>query len=171
MDQVGPVRRETILVRFPHRILRRISIGLIAASAALLIAVLTANVQRPNVILEAMTARLPVITTPAGDAGVIVEHDKTGYVVKPDDAQSMAAFIVRLAQSPSLRMKLGEAGRTRVEQEYDYESLSHRLIAIFHGFAALKRETCLRELLEHGASSDSRLARRVVSTAIATETA
>ncbi|PYV60165.1 MAG: hypothetical protein DMG98_03345 [Acidobacteria bacterium] len=53
MDQVGPVRRETILVRFPHRIWRRISIGLIAASAALLIAVLTANVQRPNVILEA----------------------------------------------------------------------------------------------------------------------
>ncbi|PYV68837.1 MAG: hypothetical protein DMG96_35505 [Acidobacteria bacterium] len=56
MDQVGPVRRETILVRFPHRIWRRISIGLIAASAALLIAVLTANVQRPNVILSLVIA-------------------------------------------------------------------------------------------------------------------
>jgi glycosyltransferase involved in cell wall biosynthesis len=122
--------------------------GLLARSAML---VLSSEYEGfPNVILEAMAARLSVITTPAGDAGVIVEHDKTGYVVKPDDAPSMAAFMVRLAQSPSLRMELGEAGRKRVEQEYDYESLSARLMAKFHSFAVLKQEPRLCELLEHG---------------------
>jgi glycosyltransferase involved in cell wall biosynthesis len=105
----------------------------------------------PNVILEAMAARLPVITTPAGDAGLVVQHGKTGYVVEPDDTQGMAAFMVQLAQSPSLRMNFGEAGRHRVEQEYNYASLSDRLVAIFHSFASQVRRASLIEMLEQGA--------------------
>ena len=61
----------------------------------------------PNVILEAMAARLPVITTPAGDASLVVQHGKTGYVVEPGDTQGMAAFMVRLARSPSMRSGYG----------------------------------------------------------------
>jgi glycosyltransferase involved in cell wall biosynthesis len=104
----------------------------------------------PNVILEAMAARLPVITTPAGDAGLIVQHGQTGYVVEPEDTQGMGAFMVQLAQSPSMRTELGEAGRVCVEQEYNYESLADRLMAIFHSFAGQQRRTALRELLERG---------------------
>jgi glycosyltransferase involved in cell wall biosynthesis len=106
----------------------------------------------PNVVVEAMAARLPVITTPAGDAGVVVQHGKTGFVVPPDDTQGMAAFMVKLAQSPSLRTEMGEAGRKRVEQEYDYELLAERLVAIFHRFARQQRRTILREILEHDVS-------------------
>ena len=104
----------------------------------------------PNVILEAMAARLPVITTPVGDAGLIVEHGKTGFVTAPDDAQGLAAFMVQLAQSPSLRTELGEAGRKRVEQEFNHESLADRLLGIFHHFAARQQRTKLLELLERG---------------------
>jgi glycosyltransferase involved in cell wall biosynthesis len=104
----------------------------------------------PNVILEAMAARSPVITTPAGDAGLIVQHDRTGYVVQPDDSQSMAAFMVRLAQSPSLRTELGEAGRKRVEQEYNYERLADRLVEIFRHFSGQQQRTALLTLLERG---------------------
>src|SRR5437879_3989280 len=35
----------------------------------------------PNVILEAMAAGLPVLTTPAGDAGIVVQDGGAGYVV------------------------------------------------------------------------------------------
>jgi glycosyltransferase involved in cell wall biosynthesis len=102
----------------------------------------------PNVILEAMAARLPVITTPAGDAGVVVQHGKTGYVVEQEDTQGMAAFMVQLAQSPSMRTDFGKAGRERVEQEYNYESLADRLVGIFYSFAAQQRRTVLCESLE-----------------------
>jgi L-malate glycosyltransferase len=104
----------------------------------------------PNVILEAMAARLPVITTPVGDASLVVQHEKTGYVAEGEDIQGMAAFMVRLARSPSMRMTLGEAGRKRVEEEYKYESLRDRLMAIFHIFAGQQRRTSLLELLECG---------------------
>jgi len=104
----------------------------------------------PNVILEAMAARLPVITTPAGDASLVVQHGKTGYVVEREDTQGMAAFMVRLARSRSTRLNFGETGRKRVEQEYNYESLAGRLVAIFHSFAAQSWRTSLLEMLERG---------------------
>ena len=90
----------------------------------------------PNVILEAMAARLPVITTPAGDAQVIVQHGKTGYVVEMDDIPGLANRMVELARSPSLRKEFGEAGRKRVEQEYSYDRLAERLSSVFRTFAA-----------------------------------
>jgi len=100
-----------------------------------------------------MAARLPVITTPVGDASLVVQHDKTGYVVEQEDTQGMAACMVRLARSPAIRLIFGEAGRKRVEQEYTNESLSSRLIAIFHRFAEQQRRTSLLEILERGVSS------------------
>src|SRR2546430_3014520 len=108
----------------------------------------------PNVILEAMAARLPVITTAAGDAGVVVQHGKTGYVVEREDRHSMVEFMVRLAQSPSLRLTFGEAGRKRVEQEYNYELLSCRLLEVFHRFARQLRRTDLVEMLERGVAAN-----------------
>lgn len=104
----------------------------------------------PNVILEAMAARLPVITTPAGDAGRVVQQGKTGYVVDREDTQSMAACMIRLAQSPALRGTLGEAGRKRVEQEYNYDFLSDRLVAIYRRFADREGKAALIEMLGDG---------------------
>jgi glycosyltransferase involved in cell wall biosynthesis len=101
----------------------------------------------PNVILEAMAARLPVITTPAGDAGLVVQHGRTGYVVEPDNIQGMADALIRLARSPETRTTFGEAGRQRVEQEYNYATLPDRLLAVFERFARQTRKvSLLREL-------------------------
>jgi glycosyltransferase involved in cell wall biosynthesis len=107
----------------------------------------------PNVILEAMAARLPVITTPAGDARRIVQHGKTGYVVEPEDIEGMAAFVVQLAQTPSVRKRFGEAGRHRVEQEYNFGSLPDRLMAIIRTFATQRRRTSVLKTLSESASA------------------
>ncbi|PWU18015.1 MAG: hypothetical protein C5B50_10055 [Verrucomicrobia bacterium] len=103
----------------------------------------------PNVILEAMAARLPVITTPAGDAAVIVENGVTGYVVQDDDCHAMADHMVRLIQNPDLSSKLGAAGRKRLEQEYDAASLAPRVLSAFSGFARQHRRKKLFNRLEH----------------------
>jgi glycosyltransferase involved in cell wall biosynthesis len=90
----------------------------------------------PNAILEAMAAQLPVITTPAGDAGVVVQDDVTGYVVSFDDVEQIAERIVRLARSPELRRSFGRAGRLRVEQCYSSERLAASLLGIYRSIAA-----------------------------------
>jgi glycosyltransferase involved in cell wall biosynthesis len=89
------------------------------------------NEGMPNVILEAMAAKLPIITTPAGDAGIAVEHGTTGYVVPFDDIDTLASYMVTLSSSAELRQKLGDAGRKRVEQFYSYDLLGTRLLDIY----------------------------------------
>jgi glycosyltransferase involved in cell wall biosynthesis len=101
----------------------------------------------PNVVLEAMSAGLPVIATPAGDVRRIVEHGETGYVVPFDEADVMAAQIVHLARSPELRKRMGTAGRTRVEQFYSYQTLSSRLIGTYRSMAEAVRHRRTRRAL------------------------
>jgi glycosyltransferase involved in cell wall biosynthesis len=102
----------------------------------------------PNVILEGMAARLPVVATPAGDVARIVEDAVTGYVLQPDDVRGMGEHIVRLATNPALATQMGEAGRTRVEQDFNFDSLAERLLSVFSNFARAQRKASLLKLLE-----------------------
>src|SRR5439155_1466699 len=66
------------------------------------------------VLLEAMTQRLPVVTTPAGCAGALVQHDQTGAIVPPSDAEALATALERLLADPMLRARLADAAFRRV---------------------------------------------------------
>lgn len=101
----------------------------------------------PNVLLEAMAARLPVVTTPAGDSAEVVQDDRTGYVVGFEDFKGLVDRIALLARSPELRRRLGDAGRKRVEELYGFELLPKRLLAIYREIAAGKaRKHLLRSI-------------------------
>jgi glycosyltransferase involved in cell wall biosynthesis len=89
----------------------------------------------PNVVLEAMAARRPVVTTPAGDAGVVIEDGVSGYVVPFEDVEAMAGRMAGLAESPELRRRFGEAGRRRIEKDYAYDGLAERLISAYKAIA------------------------------------
>lgn len=97
----------------------------------------------PNVILEAMAARLPVLTTPTGDADRIVKDGTTGFLLKPDDPQGMADCIVNLVRNPALSTQMGQAGRQQVEQDYDIKSLAHRLLSTFSDFTRKRGQTSM----------------------------
>ncbi len=94
----------------------------------------------PNVLLEAMAARLPVITTPAGDADNIIQDGLTGYVVPFDDINGMAKYVLRLAESGQLRNMLGQIGRERVEHIYGTDGLADNLLSIY-GEIAIQRHS------------------------------
>jgi len=61
------------------------------------------------VVLEAMSQRLPVITTPVGCAPALVRDGKTGLLVRPRSASDIATAIRRLLGDPGLRSRLAEA--------------------------------------------------------------
>jgi len=109
----------------------------------------------PNVILEAMAARLPVLATPAGDAGRIVKDKITGYLLPPDDAQLMAARIVSLVRAPAFSQQMGEAGRKLVEQDYSVTSLVPRLVSVFSDFARKHRRKSILSMLQQRPSVNS----------------
>jgi glycosyltransferase involved in cell wall biosynthesis len=113
------------------------------------ILVLTSEVEGfPNAILEGMAACLPVITTPAGESGSVVEEGQTGYVVPLEDEALFARRIVELARQPELRAQFGLAGRRRVERLYSFESLAGRLLNIYRQFANRQKMPGLVRLLE-----------------------
>lgn len=101
----------------------------------------------PNVILEAMAARLPVIATPAGESDRLVRHGETGYLVPFDDTDQMGDWMAQLAGSSALRQKMGETGRQIVEQHYSYDNLAKRLLSIYRDLAFYQGRKDLLSLL------------------------
>jgi glycosyltransferase involved in cell wall biosynthesis len=85
----------------------------------------------PNVLLEAMAARTPVVTTPAGDAARVVVDGETGWVVPFEDEGAMAARLIEAARDPSRARRFGEAGRRRAAERYATSHLAASLREIY----------------------------------------
>ena len=103
----------------------------------------------PNVILEAMAAHLPVITTPAGDAAEVVKLAGIGYVVPFGDVNATAAAMVELARTPALRFQLGTAGRRYVSRHRTTAVLAGQLLKIYSDVARTSMRGCAQDLLDH----------------------
>jgi glycosyltransferase involved in cell wall biosynthesis len=81
-----------------------------------------ANEGFSNAILESMRAGLPMIVTDIGGNAEAVVDGETGFVVPPADPAALAAALLRLAQHPDLRRKLGTAGRARVSTVFTLDA-------------------------------------------------
>jgi glycosyltransferase involved in cell wall biosynthesis len=84
----------------------------------------------PYVVLEAMSAGLPVVTTTLPTLIETVEHGRTGLLVSPRDTVALADAVGALAADHAMRIRLGHAGRQRFEERYDFDVWSARLTSI-----------------------------------------
>lgn len=73
----------------------------------------------PVVLMEAMAARIPVITTRIAGVPELVEEGISGVLVAPGDSVALAAGIERIIMEGDLRESMGRAGRKKVIQEFD----------------------------------------------------
>ena len=87
--------------------------------------------------IEALSARLPVVTTAMGGALEIVD-DSCGMLVPPNDEAALAASLQRLIQSPALRARLGAGGPARAHKLCDPAQQMARLHTV------LTEVTCQR---------------------------
>ena len=96
------------------------------------------------VVLEAMACRLPVIATAWGGPLDYIDGS-TGILVPPDSRaaliEGLANGMRTLAESPDLRRRLGEAGRRRIETEFDWERKMDAMWALYAQVAARHRAT------------------------------
>lgn len=86
----------------------------------------------PVALMEAMAAGLPVIATAVGGVAELVGNG-AGLLVPPGDEARLAGAMAALVESPTLRARLGQAGRARVLHRFKLERTVARLEA---GFAA-----------------------------------
>jgi glycosyltransferase involved in cell wall biosynthesis len=79
-------------------------------------------------LLESMACGTPVIATNVGAMPEIVEDGATGFVVPPNDSQSLAEKIQWLAANPNAAREMGERGRTRVLEAFTWEAVARRCL-------------------------------------------
>jgi glycosyltransferase involved in cell wall biosynthesis len=85
----------------------------------------------PNSILEAMALGLPVVTTDVAGAKELVCDGQTGFVLPQRDVQGIAQAMCNLAGDATLRQRLGQAGRQRVEGEFSFTQRLQRIEALY----------------------------------------
>jgi len=85
----------------------------------------------PTVILEAMAAGLPVVSTWISGTPEMVIHEETGLLLHERDAAAAADAFERLIEDEPLRWRMGMAGRRRVEERFQLDHSADRLAALF----------------------------------------
>jgi glycosyltransferase involved in cell wall biosynthesis len=73
---------------------------------------------QPLVLLEAMAAGLPILSTRHAGVPETIRHEVEALLVEPRDADGLAAALSRLAADDALRTELGERARERYEAQY-----------------------------------------------------
>lgn len=83
----------------------------------------------PNVVLEAMAAGVPCVTTNVNGVRDLIVSGRTGLIVDPD-VDALAAKVLALAQTPLLRQELGERARAEMIERYQASRVSKKIWAI-----------------------------------------
>jgi len=79
-------------------------------------------------LLQYMASGLPVVSSPAGGAGEIIEDGVSGFLAHDDG--EWIRNLTRLLEDPDLRSRIGAAGRRRVEELYSLDVWAPRMVAV-----------------------------------------
>lgn len=85
----------------------------------------------PLATIEAMAAGLPVVSTRAGGTPEVVADGDTGLLAEPGDAPGLTAAMITLAKDPLMRVRMGEAARGRVLEEFTEARMLERSAALY----------------------------------------
>lgn len=85
-----------------------------------------------TVLLEAMNARLPVVTTAAGGVADVIDHREHGWIVDlPPEPAAVAAPIRYYCAHDDRRRRVGERNRAYVRAEFAWSDISDRIIGLY----------------------------------------
>jgi len=88
----------------------------------------------PLVILEAMAAGMPLVTTPVGGLADVIEDRKHGFLVKsmPPDPEEVAEKIIALIGDPELMKKMSENNLREAKEKYDVKVVVRDIEELYH---------------------------------------
>jgi len=90
----------------------------------------------PTIILEAAATGLPVAATRHAGIPEAVVDGVTGFLVGERDPSALAERILQLLRDPSLRLRMGEAGRDHVRERFELGKLAEKRRAVYDDLLA-----------------------------------
>ncbi len=85
----------------------------------------------PNVLVEAMAAGLPAVSTAVSGIPELIQSEVNGILVEPDQPSALADALMRLAKDPELASSLATEGTRTVKGCFDGDLLAKRLASLF----------------------------------------
>jgi glycosyltransferase involved in cell wall biosynthesis len=82
-------------------------------------------------LVEAMGAGCPVVATRVGGMAEIVEDEVNGLLIEPGDEWALSTAMSRLLVDRTMRLKLGEAARARVQQRFEREAVIDQIEELY----------------------------------------
>jgi glycosyltransferase involved in cell wall biosynthesis len=92
----------------------------------------------PNVVLEAMRWRKPVVATSAPGTAELVVDGVTGRLVPVGKTTALAQALREVLADPDLARRMGEAGRARVEEGFTASAMVEQFAALYESVAQSK---------------------------------
>jgi glycosyltransferase involved in cell wall biosynthesis len=81
--------------------------------------------------LKAAAAGVPVVGFKAGGLPEAVLDGETGILVATEDVAALRDAIASLLESKSLRQRMGEAGRERMQNEFSIDTMADKHVALY----------------------------------------
>lgn len=91
-----------------------------------------------NTVLEAMSSGLPVIATRVGGNPELVDEGATGYLVDVNDENALVERMDRLLGDRSLRRRMGQAGRRKIEADFNWDNTVGEYAAVYDALLATR---------------------------------
>lgn len=98
----------------------------------------------PYVLLEAMAARLPIVSTAVGGVPETITHEVTGLLVAPGDPKALAAAITRVLTDPQLASNLTSNAYEVILSQYSPEWYVRSLFEIYSRLISEPRASGVR---------------------------
>lgn len=102
---------------------------LLARSSIVLLPYLEAT--QSGVVPLAYGAGRPVIATAVGAIPEIVEHNRTGLLVPPNDASALAQATASLLQDPARAQRLGAAGAAYAREKLSWDAIAQTTLQVY----------------------------------------
>jgi len=90
----------------------------------------------PTVLMEAMAAATPIVSTPVAGVPEMVEEGRTGFLVPEHDVAGLAARLGELLDDPARAREMGAAGRRLCEERFATERTTTDLAAVLRDCGA-----------------------------------
>lgn len=84
-----------------------------------------------NVVLEAMSSGLPVITSDLPVLERVIKDGVNGLVIPMDDSESLAQVIIKIYENEELAKELGNAARTYIEENHRFQAWQKELTGFY----------------------------------------
>ena len=91
------------------------------------------------VFLEAMAMKKPVVALDSGGAPEVVEHGRSGLLSPRGDLNALSANLLTLLRDPTLRSRMGEHGRQRVEARFTADRMAEDTAKVYESVLASGR--------------------------------